>query len=135
MRIQELIQKFQDWAKGKIVKLRVENKEQGYTFHAKAIGFDKELTLGEFQNFFTRKKLNDEYMKRFKNTDIPSKQACAWYQTEINMFYSYHKCFAMRHRGRLEYYRSDLSQKGARAYSTINIGMARFLHLRDIAEK
>lgn len=133
MIIEDLIAGFQRWAKETIVSLRLKNGEMGYGFNSTDLKYTTELTLLAFQGFFDRSKQNATYVKLFNDTNIPGKKPHAFYQQEINMIYSYHKCFAMRHRSRLEYYRCDMSQKGARAYSAINIGLAKFMHLRDNA--
>ena len=43
-------------------------------------------------------------------------------KAEISALYSFDKCFIQRHKGRLHFYRDDLSQKGAR--NMYPVGMA-----------
>jgi len=136
MKAIELFKNFQKWAKGNITdKYRIENKEMGYQWVYKDLGYTDKLGLEQFQKFFDRKKQNETYVERYNNTDLPSRKSYMWQQNEINMIYSFHKCFAMRNMTRLQYYRNDMSQKGARTHSATNIALAKFLYLSEIQDK
>lgn len=138
MKIEELIKKYLSWFKtdtNSVEQLRLANKEKGREWCYKALGYDKNLTLKDYQTFFNRKEQNDEYVKRHNVKDIPSKKPHAWYQTDINMIYSFHKCFAMRNATRLQYYRNDLSQKGKRTSTAVNQAIGKYQVMRDNAEK
>jgi hypothetical protein len=136
MTFQNLLSDYLTWAKNTVVSLRVLNNEVGYSWMYKTIGFNHELTLENYQSFFDRTALNKEYATRYvQNKETVNKLPYAWYQNEINLIYSFHKCFAMRNHSRLQYYRNDLSQKGARTYAALNIGLGKFLFKKDLAEK
>lgn len=134
MKVEELMQKFLDWAKDDVVEKRLQNSEVGRDWLYKTLEFDEEITLESMQNFFDRNEQNAEYKTRYVEQNVNAKQAYGWLQNEINMIYSFHKCFAMRNQSRLQYYRHDLSQKGARTRSAVNIALGKFLKKRDIAE-
>lgn len=135
MDLEELIQKFQKWAKEDVVEKRVTNDEDGYSWVAKSIEFSDELELTSIQDFFDRKGKNSEYKSNYEEEDIKGKQPYAWLQAEINAIYGFHKCFAMRNHTRLQLYRNDLSQKGARAYSAIHDAVGVFLHKKEASEQ
>jgi|GEM_PF-6748402 len=134
MKIEELIQKYQEHIKD-LVEKRVKNDEKGYTWLYKGLQFAEKLGLEGFRTFFDRKDLNNEYKKRFEQKEPKGKKAHAWFQQEINLIYSFHKCFALRNRTRLQSYRDDLAQKGARNKASINNAIGKFLAYKDFAEK
>lgn len=134
MKIVELIQKFQKHLKD-LVEKRTTNDENGYTWSYKGLDYDKELTLKDFQDFFDRKELNNEYKTRYEESQVNAKKASAWIQHEINLIYSFHKCFALRNRTRLQSYRDDLSQKGARNKAAINNAIGKFIAVKNKAEQ
>lgn len=134
MKIEELILDYQNHISD-LVDLRKKNEEKGYEWVYKGIKYDDTLDLLAFQKFFDRKEQNDEYVKRYKETSVPDKLPTAMLQNEINMIYSFHKCFAMRNHTRLQYYRNDLSQKGHRIKSMLHTAMGYYLQYRDQIEK
>jgi hypothetical protein len=135
MDIKDLYKDYLKWAKESVVDQRVKNGESGYGWLYKSLGYSDELTLEKFQKFFDRKDKNSEYKSNYKQGGIAGKKSYAWLQNEINMIYSFHKSFAMRNQTRLQLYRNDLSQKGARMSSAVNIGLGKFLHKKDEADK
>lgn len=134
MKANELFEKFKKWAVDTIVKKRVDNDEAGYDWAYKSLGYDKDLKTKDYQEFFDRKELNAEFKKRFEEPAVGSKKQYSWYQSEINLIYSFHKCFAMRNQTRLQYYRHDLSQKGKRTDAATNIALGKLKFFRDQAE-
>lgn len=134
MKIEELLRNYNQWATD-VVNLRLDNKEKSRDWLYKQLGLTYTPELKKLQEFFDRTAQNEEYVKRYNEESIPAKKPHAWYQTEINMIYSFHKCFAMRYNTRLQYYRNDMSQKGKRNITAINQALAKFMLLRDMAEK
>lgn len=134
MKAKELFDKFKKWMDEEVVQKRVQNDEDGYNWVYKSLEYDKELKTAEYQQFFDRKELNAEYKVRYEEEAINAKKQYAWIQNEVNIIYSFHKCFAMRNQTRLQYYRHDLSQKGKRTKASLNIALGRLKFLRDQAE-
>lgn len=134
MKIEDLINDYLKWTKETIVQKRLDNGEQGYGWVYKDINFQGPISLDQFQTFFDRTDQNSEYKEKYGEEEIQSKKPYSWLQTEINMIYSFHKCFAMRNATRLQYYRNDLSQKGVRNRSAINIGLGKYMHKKEQAE-
>jgi hypothetical protein len=135
MKIKELLKKFLSWQSEAVVDNRVANNETGYGWVSKGIGYDKDLNVVGYQEFFDRQDLNDEYAQRYEEQDIRSKKPYVYHQNEINLIYSFHKCFAMRNHSRLQYYKNDLIQKGARTKSAINIGLGKLEQRKEKVEK
>ena len=74
MKIEDLIKKFISWISeqddNSVVKLRLDNKEKAREWVYKALEYDKELTLKEFQDFFDRDEQNQEYKTRYEERNI-----------------------------------------------------------------
>lgn len=123
MEFKELMEKFCKWLTKTITEARVSNDKVGYNWLFKDLEFEEEPSLEKFQEFFDRKSLNDEYKERYKEDSVKEKKPYVYIQNEINLIYSFHKCFAMRYATRLQVYRNDLAMKGARIPSLINYGI------------
>ena len=134
MKAKDLFEKLRKWTKESVVEKRVRNDEDGYDWVYKSLEYDKELKIEDYQLFFSRKDLNTEYALRYNEKTPNARKQYAWYQNEINLIYSFHKCFAMRNQTRLQYYRHDLSQKGKRTRAAMNIALGKLSFLRDQAE-
>lgn len=135
MKIKDLIKDFLAWFKDDVVKKRIDNKEDGYTWLAKSIKYTDELELKKFQDFFDRKELNTQYKQKAEESNIANKKAYAALQTEINLIYSFHKGFAIRNQTRLQAYRNDLAVKGKRGMSSINLGLGKFEYFKKSLEE
>lgn len=135
MKLKDLFKDFLTWFKDDIVKKRIDNKEDGYTWVAKSLKYTDELELKKFQDFFDRKELNSDYKQKVEEKDISKKKAYAAIQTEVNLIYSFHKGFAIRNQTRLQAYRNDLSVKGKRGMSAINIGLGKFEAFKKTLEE
>lgn len=109
--LNDLITNYNNWALN-VGEMRLMNLTTGYRWCAKGIGYEnKALKLEEYKTFFDRSELNKEWLKRYNEPDLKARKPYVWLQAEIDQIYSFHKCFAMRHQTRLQYYRHDLSQK------------------------
>lgn len=87
------------------------------------MGFDKDISSVNINEYFKRVELNKSYVeksnKKIKTTE--EREAVAQLQLEINAIYSIHKSFASRHKTRLQCYKDDLSHKKIRLPSAINV--------------
>lgn len=124
MEFKGLMEKFLVWLSKTVAQARVKNDEVGYGWVYKDLEFAKEPKVEEFQKFFERDDLNTEYKTRYAETSTKEKKPYVYIQNEINLLYSFQKCFGMRYATRLQTYRNDLSMKGARVPSLINYGVA-----------
>ena len=135
MEFKDLMKKFLKWLQETITDARTENKEKGYNWVYKDLDYTQDLKLEEYQTFFDRESQNSEYETRYNEKAGSNKKPYAYLQNEINLVYSFHKCFAMRNTTRLQLYRNDLSMKGARIPSLINIGLGHLEHRKEHFEQ
>jgi hypothetical protein len=135
MKARDLFEKFLKWTKEVVTQKRLDNKELGYDWVYKTLEFDKDLKIKEYQEFFDRKELNNKYKTRYEEKSPPDKKPYCWVQQEIDLIYSFHKCFAMRNQTRLQHYRHDLSQKGERTRSTTFASLGKFEFQKERGEE
>lgn len=135
MKLKDLFKNILNWAKDKVVTARVENTDSGYSWFYKSLSYDQEAGYKEAQTFFDRTEANEQYIKDYKETNVKNKKAYGWNQAEINLIAGVHKCFVTRYQTRLQCYRNDLSMKGARMRSSVNIALGKLEARKKAAEK
>jgi hypothetical protein len=72
------------------------------------------LKLEDLKEATDRDTLNSNYEDRFNQDQVKSRKGISAIKLEISALYSFNKCFVQRHKGRIHFYRDDLSQKGVR---------------------
>lgn len=88
--------------------------------------YNDALTKQAMVSFFDRQDKNKIYTDEVEN--INSAKGYAHLEMEINSIYGSHKCFAQRHKTRLQYYEDDLSNKGCRIGRNLNKSIGRMNH-------
>jgi hypothetical protein len=123
----ELLKKFEVWMQTEIPVGRVsENDATGRTWFLSSVEYTKTLKLKDLREFTDRSDLNKEFVKRYLNTEVKSAKGISALKVEISALYSFNKCFVQRYKGRLHYYRDDLSQKGVRNMASCAQSQAMF---------
>jgi hypothetical protein len=97
---------------------RLKNDSAGRTWFLKAINYSKKLILEDLRKITDSEDLNKDYRTRYKDEDPKSRKGLSAIKAEVSMLYSFKKSFVQRYKGRLHFYRDDLSQKGARIMAT-----------------
>ena len=111
----KLLKKFGAWMQTDIPTGRVEeNDATGRTWFLSSVEYKDTLKLKDLRGYTDRKSLNEEFTRRYLETDVQKAQGISALKVEISALYSFNKCFVQRYKGRMHYYRDDLSQKGAR---------------------
>jgi hypothetical protein len=123
--LEELNTALAKWFEEKIPDNRLSNDTDGREWLLKTLEYNNTLKLEDLQKLTDREELNKEYVKRYKDTQTERKGISAL-KIEIAALYSFNKCIVQRHKGRLHYYRDDLSQKGARNMHAVAQAMALF---------
>ena len=118
-KFKKLVTKFETWME-KISTARLGNDVQGRSWFAKSIEYTNSFKLTDLRNITDREDLNSEYSLKYDGKDAKSKKGISAIKVEISASYSFQKCFVQRYKGRMHYYRDDLSQKGARNMGTVN---------------
>lgn len=113
------------WFEEKIPEARTSNDTEGREWLLKTLDYNKTLKLEDLKEITDRKKLNEEYITRYKD-DKTERKGISSLKIEISALYSFNKCAVQRYKGRLHYYRDDLSQKGARNMHSVAQAMALF---------
>lgn len=122
-----LLKKFAAWMQTEIPVGRVsENDATGRTWFLSSLEYDKTLLPKDIREYVDRKDLNKEFVKRYLNMDVKSAKGVSSIKVEISALYSFSKCFSQRYKSRIQYYRDDLSQKGARNMAACGQAQALF---------
>jgi hypothetical protein len=90
------------------------NDSEGRKWFLEHIEYKGSLTLSSLRDITDRDTLNAIFSSRYDEESVQSRKGISAVKTEISALYSFQKCFVQRYKGRLHFYRDDLSQKGAR---------------------
>lgn len=108
-----------------------ENDSTGRTWFLSSVEYDKTLKLEDLREYTDRAALNAKYETIYDSTDTKSRKGLSAIKTEISALYSFNKCFVQRYKGRMHFYRDDLSQKAKRNMRTAS----QSLHLLEELRK
>jgi hypothetical protein len=113
------------WFEDKIPDGRLSNDTEGREWFTKTIDYTDKFTLEDLRGVTDRTDLNGEYTKRYQD-DQTERKGISALKIEISALYSFSKCFVQLHKGRMHFYRDDLSQKGARNMHAVGQAMGLF---------
>lgn len=133
--LEQLIKKIKDWFEKKIPEKRLKNDTEGRDWMLDVLSYKKTLKLEDLRKFIDRETLNNEYVSRYEEVDIKSRKGISAIKVEISALYSFNKCFVQRYKGRMHFYRDDLSQKGKRNMRSVAQGMALLLNFKEKLDK
>ena len=119
------------WFEKTIVDSRMKLDSEGRTWVIKAVGYQGAFKLTELNGFTQRAELNRKYLQRFIVLDPKSRKGISAIKAEISSLYSFQKCFTQRFKGRMHFYRDDLSQKGRRNMSTVGRSFGIFSEFKE----
>lgn len=129
--LKELLDKFARWIEEDTPDNRVNhNDAEGRVWALKTLDYQETLKLQDLSEFTDRSQLNNDYIERYKETDIPSRKGITAIKLEISALYAFNKCLVERYKGRLHYYRADLSQKKARNLRSVAQAVGKFEELK-----
>ena len=117
--IKELLTKLANWHEKDIPNARLKNDQNGRKWLLKTLDYQKTLKLEDLRKCTDRKELNKEYIKRYREPSVKAKKGVSAIKQEISALYGFNKCLVQRHKGRMHFYRDDLSQKGARTLASV----------------
>lgn len=118
-KLKNLVEKFDTWIQ-KIPTSRLGNDVLGRSWFTKGIDYTESFKLSDLRNITDREELNSDYVSKYDAKDPKARKGISGIKVEISALYSFQKCFVQRYKGRMHYYRDDLSQKGARNMGTVN---------------
>jgi hypothetical protein len=116
--LKDLLKVLGKWIEGGIPTARLQNDVGGRPWFLKTAEYSGSLKLAELQATTDRTELNERYVERFAASSVQGRRGISAIKVEISALYSFNKSFVERYKGRMHYYRADLSQKGARNMTT-----------------
>lgn len=117
--IKRLLTTLKTWFEKDIPERRIKNDSEGRKWITSAVSYAGTFKLEDLNNVTDREDLNSQYIQRFEQTDPKARKGISAIKAEISALYSFQKCFTQRYKGRMHFYRDDLSQKGARNMATV----------------
>jgi hypothetical protein len=111
--LEDLVKKFKKWLAEDIPKSLTEQSTPRKWF-LDSVDYTDKLDMENMRKATDRSELNSKFTERFKQSDPKSRKGISALKLEISQLYSFNRCFIQRYQTRIQYYRGDLSQKGAR---------------------
>jgi hypothetical protein len=133
--LEELFNRLKKWVEEYIPDDRLQNDQQGRRWMVDAMQYDKQLILNDLKEFTDRKQLNTDYKTAYKEKEVKARKGISALKLEISILYSFNRCWVQRHKGRMHFYRDDLSQKGARVMGAVGYASGLFKELKKNLEK
>lgn len=134
--LKKLMTKMQEWLQDSIPDSRTtSNDAGGRLWFLKSVGYSDSLTLEDLRNFVDSDDQNSQFVSRRKEKNAKARKGISALKVEISALYSFKKCFVQRHKGRIHFYRDDLSQKAARNMRTASQATADFLEFKSKLDK
>jgi hypothetical protein len=125
--LKDLVKAISKWAEEGIPPARLGNDASTpRPWYCKTNEYEKSFKLEDLKTETDREELNNKYVERFHEIDPKSRKGISALKSEISALYSYQKCFTQRYKGRMHFYRDDLSQKGKRTGHAYGRGAKRF---------
>lgn len=129
--LSSLLNTLKDWFEKTIVDSRMKLDAEGRTWITKAVDYKGSFKVSELNQFTQRSSLNKQYIERLAVLDPKSRKGISAIKAEISSLYSFQKCFTQRYKGRMHFYRDDLSQKGRRNMSTVGRSFGIFSEFKE----
>jgi hypothetical protein len=112
--LEELFDKLHPWFEENIPNARKQLDSEGRKWFLSILDWSQDLKESSLRKATDREQLNTDFRARYKEEDPQSKKGISAIKLEISQLYSFNKSLVLRHKSRLQCYRDDLSQKGAR---------------------
>lgn len=129
--LKKLLDTITKWFENEIPAIRVSsNDSKGRKWICKSLGYSGKFKLEDLKKITDRQNLNSLYVSRFKNDNVQSRKGISALKIEISALYSFQKCFTQRFKGRMHFYRDDLSQKGKRNMTAVGQAYGPFEELK-----
>jgi hypothetical protein len=128
--LSKLLRKIDAWISKAIPDKRIDNDSDGRGWFLKSIDYSDTLKTSDLRDFVDRSDLNDSFNERYEDTNTQSRKGISALKVEISALYSFNKCFVQRYKGRIHYYRDDLSQKWVRNMYAVAQSYALFEELK-----
>jgi hypothetical protein len=133
--LDQIGQKMNQLLKETIVKKRMSNDGDGREWALKKLDYSQQLKLEQLKEHVKRDTQNGDYAGRYEVKDSKSRKGISALKVEISALYSFSKCFVQRYKGRMHYYRDDLSQKGKRNMTMVGKAIGLWEEFKENLDK
>jgi hypothetical protein len=130
-KLEQLCEKLNTLFVDKIVQRRLSNDQQGRVWALKELDYSGPLKLESLKEHVERDSLNSQFVSRYMQKDVKARKGISALKVEISALYSFSKCFVQRYKGRMHFYRDDLSQKGKRTMREVGKALGLFKEFKQ----
>lgn len=113
-KLDDIGSKMNELLKETITEKRLSNDGDGRKWALDVLGYTDQLKTKQLKEFVSRDEQNGKYVGRYDIKEPKSRKGISAIKVEISALHSFNRCFVQRYKGRMHYYRDDLSQKGKR---------------------
>lgn len=132
--IDDLLTAMSKWMEEGVPSRRMKNDSEGRPSFLKSIGYSGKLDSKGLQGIVSLSSLD----QRFRSVDgvknNKARKGVSAIKAEISMLYSFKRSFVERYKSRLQYYATDMGQKGNRNMAAAGLSLGIFSEFRSNLE-
>jgi hypothetical protein len=113
-----------------ITTKRLSNDKDGRPSFLKSIGYSDKLDTSSLRGIVNLQELDNKFREANSVTDNKSRKGISAIKAEISMLYSFKRSFVERYKGRMQYYATDMGQKGNRNMAAAGLSLGIFSEFR-----
>jgi hypothetical protein len=132
--IDDLLGAVSTWMEDDIPAKRMKNDSEGRPWFLKNIAYSGKLTPSDLQKVVGFSDLDRRFRSTYEVKDNKSRKGISAIKAEISMLYGFRRSFVERYKGRLQYYATDMGQKGHRNMAAVGLSIGIFSEFRSNLE-
>jgi hypothetical protein len=132
--IDSLLEAMSKWMEEEIPKKRLSNDKDGRPSFLTSIGYSGKLDTSSLRGIVSLQELDNKFREVNSVTDNKSRKGISAIKAEISMLYSFKRSFVERYKGRMQYYATDMGQKGNRNMAAAGLSLGIFSEFRSNLE-
>lgn len=125
-KLDAFMQTVSSWFEKDIPDKRLQNDTGGRKWFVDTVGYSDPFLVEKLKKVLETDDLNKEFEERNRVDTVKDRKGISALQAEVASMYSMNTAFVQRYKGRMHYYRDDLSQKGRRNMTAVGQVMKLF---------
>jgi hypothetical protein len=132
--IDDLLTSMSKWMEEDVPSKRMKNDKEGRPWFLKSIGYTGTLNASSLRPVVDLSPLDLRFRAINDVKDNKSRKGISAIKAEISMLYSFKRSLIERYKGRLQYYATDMGQKGKRNMAAVGLSLGIFSEFRSNLE-
>ncbi len=132
--IDDLLTAMSKWMEEDVPSKRMKNDSEGRPSFLKSIGYSGKLDAKGLQGIVSLSSLDQRFRSVDGVTSNKARKGVSAIKAEISMLYSFKRSFVERYKSRLQYYATDMGQKGNRNMAAAGLSLGIFSEFRSNLE-